>query len=99
MGKILREFAGKFVYLHRRNEITIMATITLTVQDESLLNKIKQACQMIKGVGSVKVEKNSKAKKYDVTQTAGFREALKDVEEGRVYHANNAEDMFKQILG
>ena len=76
-----------------------MATITLTVQDDTMLNKVKQACQMIKGVMSVKVNRDTPAKKYDITQTAGFREAMKDVEEGRVFHASSSADMFKQILG
>jgi hypothetical protein len=49
---------------------------------------------MIKGVSRVKV-----IKKTDVTKTSGYREAMLDIKEGRVYHAKNAEDMFKQILG
>ena len=32
-----------------------MATIVLDVQDESLLTQIKRACQLLKGVASVKV--------------------------------------------
>ena len=32
-----------------------MATIVLDVQDESLLTQIKKACQLLKGVASVKV--------------------------------------------
>ena len=32
-----------------------MATIILDVQDESLLTQIKKACQLLKGVASVKV--------------------------------------------
>ena len=37
--------------------------------------------------------------KDDITKTAGFREAMDDVEHGRVYHADSVDDMFKQILG
>ena len=51
------------------------------------------------GVTSVKVQKDTNPKEYDVTKTAGFREAMDDVEHGRVYHADSVDDMFKQILG
>ena len=78
-----------------------MATIVLQVPDESLVAKVKQACKMLVGVASVKVEhpKTPKAKDFDVTKTAAFKEALDDVEHGRVYHADSVEDMFKKILG
>ena len=76
-----------------------MATIILQIPDESLVSKVKQACEMLVGVTSVKVQKDTNPKEYDVTKTAGFREAMDDVEHGRVYHADNVDDMFKQILG
>ena len=76
-----------------------MATIVLDVQDESLLTQIKKACQLLKGVASVKVQKDAKPKEYDITKTAGYREAMDDVKNGRVYHADSVDDMFKQILG
>ena len=76
-----------------------MATIILQIPDESLVSKVKQACEMLVGVTSVKVQKDANPKEYDVTKTAGFREAMDDVEHGRVYHADSVDDMFKQILG
>jgi uncharacterized short protein YbdD (DUF466 family) len=76
-----------------------MATIILQIPDESLVSKVKQACEMLVGVTSVKVQKDTNPKEYDVTKTAGFREAMDDVEHGRVYHADSVDDMFKQILG
>ena len=54
---------------------------------------------MIVGVTSVKVQKDTKSKEYDITKTAGYREAMDDVKNGRVYHADSVDDMFKQILG
>lgn len=54
---------------------------------------------MLLGVTSVKVQKEAKPKEYDITKTAGFREAMDDIENGRVYHADSVDDMFKQILG
>lgn len=76
-----------------------MATLVLQVPDESLVSKVKQACKMLLGVASVKVQKEAKPKKYDITKTAGFREAMDDIKHGRVYHADSVDDMFKQILG
>jgi hypothetical protein len=73
-----------------------MATIVLDVQDESLVAQIKKACQLLKGVVSVKVHKT---KTEDITKTAGYKEAMEDVKHGRVYHAESVDDMFKQILG
>lgn len=49
---------------------------------------------MIKGGGKVNVVKSK-----DITKTKGYQEAMDDIKRGRVYHAENAEDMFIQILG
>ena len=73
-----------------------MATLILHIPDESLVQKVKQACKMIVGVASVKEQKT---KTLDITKTAGYREAMDDVKNGRVYHADSVDDMFKQILG
>ena len=74
-----------------------MATIVLQVPDESLVSKVKQACRMLMGVASVRIQKEVKPKEYDITKTAGFREAMDDVKHGRIYHAESVDDMFKQI--
>ena len=71
-----------------------MATIVLDIADDKMVAQIKKVCSMIKGVAKVKVVKNN-----DVTKTRGYQEAMNDIKEGRVYHAKNADDMFKQILG
>ena len=34
---------------------------------------------------------------YDITQTAGFKEAMDDVRHGRVTRYDSAEDMFNQL--
>ena len=76
-----------------------MATIVLDVQDESLLTQIKKACQLLKGVASVKVQRKPKTKNEELTQTAGYKGAMDDIKHGRVYHADSVEDMMKQIFG
>ena len=73
-----------------------MATIVLDVQDESLLMQIKKACQLLKGVASVKVHR---PKSEDITKTAGFKEAMVDLRLGRVKKASSVDDMFNQIHG
>ncbi len=45
---------------------------------------------------NVKVQK---PKETDITKTAGYKAAMDDVRNGRVYHANSVDDMFNQILG
>ena len=59
-----------------------------------MLSQIKKACSLLKGVSSVKVVRSK-----DITKTKGYREAMDDIKNGRVYKAESAEDMFKQILG
>lgn len=76
-----------------------MATIILQIPDETLVSKVKQACKMLVGVTSVKIQKDAKPNNKDVTKTAGFREAMEDVKNGRVYQADSVDDMFKKILG
>lgn len=76
-----------------------MATLILQIPDESLVSKVKQACKMLVGVTSVKVQKGTNPNENDITKTAGFREAMDDVKHGRVYKADGVDDMFKKILG
>ena len=76
-----------------------MATLVLQIPDESLVSKVKQACKMLVGVASVKVHKPAKEKEYDITKTAGYREAMDDVKHGRVTHYDSVDDMFKSVLG
>ena len=74
-----------------------MATILLQVPDESLVSKVKQACKMLVGVASVKIQKDTKSKEYDITKTAGYREAMDDVKHGRVYHYDSLKDFYKEM--
>lgn len=74
-----------------------MATIVLQVPDENLVSKVKQACKMLMGVASVKVQKTTKTKELDITKTASYREAMDDVKHGRVTEYDSVEDMFKKL--
>ena len=74
-----------------------MATVVLQVPDESLVSKVKSACKMLVGVTSVKVLTATKEKYYDITNTAGYREAMDDVKNGRVYHYDSLKDFYKEM--
>lgn len=74
-----------------------MATIVLDVQDESLLTQIKKACQLLKGVTSVKVQRKPKSKNEDITQTAGYKEAMDDIKHGRVTEYASLKDFYKEM--
>jgi hypothetical protein len=74
-----------------------MATIVLDVQDESLLTQIKKACQLLKGVVSVRVHKEPKARVEDITKTVGYKEAMEDVKYGRVTEYASLKDFYKEM--
>lgn len=74
-----------------------MATIVLDVQDESLLTQIKKACQLLKGVTSVKVQRKPKIRVEDITQTAGYKEAMDDIKHGRVTEYASLKDFYKEM--
>ena len=71
-----------------------MATIVLQVPDESLVTKVKQACKMLIGVASVKVQK---PKEHDITKTAHYKAAMDDVKKGRVTTYASLEDFYKEM--
>ena len=75
-----------------------MASIILTISDESLISQIKKACSLLKGVGEVKVVR-PKSSRRNITKTKGYQEAMEDVRQGRVHQADSVDDMFQDILG
>lgn len=67
-----------------------MTQLTINIEDKSILPHLKKILNAIDGVS---IAKPSKTKK------CGLDEALDDVKAGRVHHADNVDDMFKQVLG
>lgn len=63
----------------------------VTFDDVSIMQQVKKTISLMRGVKSVTIPRKKKV--------CGIDRALKDVEEGRVYHADSVDDMFKQILG
>ena len=70
--------------------------LLVSISDLSMLNDIKKAISMLKGVTAVKKQKQ---KEYDITKTKAFKEALDDVKHGRVTHYASVDDMFRSVLG
>ena len=73
-----------------------MTQLTVKIEDASMLEQIKQAISLLRGVVSVNVKK-TKPKEYDITKTAGFREAMDDIEHGRVSTYDSVDDLFKEL--
>ena len=46
---------------------------------------------------NVKIQKPAKAKEYDITKTAGYREAMDDVKNGRVTTYDSVDEFFKEM--
>ena len=71
-----------------------MTSIELTISDERLLPQLKKACLLLKGVTSVKV---TSEESLDVIKTAGYREAMEDIEKGRITHYDSLKSFFKEM--
>ena len=78
-----------FLYLCRRLlEIkTNMTQLTVSVEDVSMLDQIRQAISLLRGVTSVTLKRQTKT---------GMDRAIDDIKHGRVYEANSVEDLIKQ---
>lgn len=63
----------------------------ITFDDVSVMKQVKKTLALVRGIKSISIPRKKRM--------CGLDRALKDVEEGRVYHADSVEDMFKQILG
>ena len=64
-----------------------MTQLTVTIEDTSILDQLKQAISMLKGVTSVQLKRQRKT---------GMDRALDDIKHGRVYEAKSVEDLLKQ---
>ena len=73
--------------------ITNPVHLDITLEQDAMVNDIKKAIKMLRGIASVKLVHAKTTKK------SGIEKALDDVKAGRVYHAENVDDLFNQILG
>lgn len=96
-SKITNEKYGSFNNIKQH---TIMETsamqpeanqMIVTFDDVSVMQQVKKTLALVRGIKSISIPRKKRM--------CGLDRALKDVEEGRVYHAESVDDMFKQILG
>ena len=64
-----------------------MTQLTVSIEDSSMLEQIRQAISLLRGVTSVKLKRQRKT---------GMDRAIDDINNGRVYEASSVEDLIKQ---
>ncbi|MBQ9677197.1 MAG: hypothetical protein IJV44_03570 [Prevotella sp.] len=64
-----------------------MTQLTVSVEDTSMLDQIRQAISLLRGVTSVSLKRQSKT---------GMDRAIDDIKNGRVYEASSVEDLIRQ---
>ena len=67
-----------------------MTQITINVQDKNLVSHLKKILSAIDGVTIASTVRSKKS---------GIEEAYDDIRNGRVYHAENVDSLFKDVLG
>ncbi len=64
-----------------------MTQLTVSIEDASMLDQIRQAISLLRGVTSVTLKRQAKT---------GMDRAIDDIKSGRVYEASSVEDLIKQ---
>lgn len=64
-----------------------MPQLIVSVEDVSMLDQIRQAISMLRGVSSVSLKRQTKT---------GMDRAIDDIKNGRVYEADSVENLIKQ---
>ena len=64
-----------------------MTQLTVSIEDVSMLDQIRQAISLLRGVTSVTLKRQTKT---------GMDRAIDDIKQGRVYEASSVEDLIKQ---
>ena len=64
-----------------------MTQLTVSVEDVSMLDQIRQAISMLRGVTSVTLKRQAKT---------GMDRAIDDIKNDRVYETDSVEDLIKQ---
>ena len=67
-----------------------MTELTVSIEDVSMLEQIKQAISMLRGVSSVTLKRRRKT---------SMDRAIEDIEQGRVYKYDSLDDLIKEIEG
>lgn len=64
-----------------------MTQLTVSIQDISMLDQIRQAISLLRGVTSVTMKRQTKT---------GMDRAIEDIKKGRVYEADSVENLIKK---
>ena len=64
-----------------------MAQLTVSIEDASMHDQIRQAISLLRGVTSVTLKRQAKT---------GMDRAIEDIKNGRVYEASSVKDLIKQ---
>ena len=64
-----------------------MTQLTVSIEDPSMLDQIRQAISLLRGVTSVTLKRQTKT---------GMERAVDDIKSGRVYEASSVEDLIRQ---
>lgn len=64
-----------------------MTQLTVSFEDASMLDQIRQAISLLRGVTSVSLKRQRKT---------GMDRAIDDIKQGRVYEASSVEDLINQ---
>ena len=64
-----------------------MTQLTVSIQDISMLDQIRQAISLLRGVTSETMKRQTKT---------GMDRAIEDIKKGRVYEADSVENLIKQ---
>ena len=67
-----------------------MTQLTVSIEDVSMLDQIKQAISLLRGVSSVTLKRSKKT---------SMDRAIEDIEQGRVYKYDSLDDLIKEIEG
>ena len=66
-----------------------MTQLTVSIEDVSMLDQIRQAISLLRGVASVSVSLKQPIK-------TGMDRAIEDIKQGRVFEASSVEDLISQ---
>ncbi|MBQ3700237.1 MAG: hypothetical protein II886_10050 [Prevotella sp.] len=66
-------------------------TLTVDIEDISMLRDIKKAISMVRGVTKVTVPRRQRMSSYE--------RSLRDLDEGRVFEYESLDDLIKEIEG
>ena len=64
-----------------------MTQLTVSIEDTALLEPIKQAISMLRGVSNVSINRPAKS---------SMEQAIDDIKHGRIYEASSVEDLINQ---